>query len=104
MRYKEWDINIKDIKKIIEKEHWWYSIEERYYSSLGLTVNCKKVPKQYCACTIIDMGDVGEFKSSCVHSLVSYILEKGLEQIDVLYGIRVFPKGNESVPYKYLTN
>ena len=78
-----------------EKEHWWYSIDERYYSALNLTIECKKVPKQYCACTIFDMGEVGNFNVSCIEPLISYVQKSRFEQAGTPYGI-ILGRGKEN--------
>lgn len=69
-----------------DKEFWWYMTEEKYYEALDIKAECSRIPCQYCACTVIDMGEVGEFKAACVEPLMTYAQERGLAKTGLPYG------------------
>lgn len=76
---------------------WYYSIEKKYYEQLNLSAYEyeKKLPEQYCVCTVINMGEEGEFSSDLLKPLYRFINENGYRQIGNAYGI-IIGRGNEN--------
>ena len=61
-----------------EKETWWYAIQHDYTRKLlPDLIFEKKLEKQYCLCTMIDMGEIGEFNRKLLDPVYQYIQDKG---------------------------
>ncbi len=60
-------------------EFWWISIDEEYFRNLKISMNgqCRRVGSQYCLCTVMDMGDIGEFDADEIRKLISEISSSG---------------------------
>ncbi len=72
-----------------ERENWWYAIKEKYYLALAMGGERMEVKKQYCLCTIVDMGEIGEFNNLCTEALIAYADEKGMERAGKPFGMIV---------------
>lgn len=61
---------------------WWYGINQEYCQALSLHYDHFQTLKQsLCLCTMIDMGEIGEFKRDCLISIQKYV-EKHHYQIN----------------------
>ena len=70
-----------------EKDTWWYSIRKEIKENLELNINPERNLKaEFCLCTIIDMGEIGEFNRTCLNSIYQIIQQKG-------YQIKGEPRG-----------
>lgn len=55
-----------------EKETWWYGMEEKYVQALNLSFKDKKLlDEQMCLCTMIDMGEIGEFDRKKINDFLN---------------------------------
>lgn len=58
-----------------EKDNvWYYGINKEYSDDLGLNYEVsKKLDSAMCLCTMIDMGEIGEFKRDLLNPIYDYI-------------------------------
>lgn len=69
-------------------ETWSFSINKKYVMSLNLPEGSKKeIPAQICCCTIVDMGEFGEFSSEKCQSLIQYVKNKDYPIVGDIYGV-----------------
>lgn len=55
---------------------WWYGINKEYASSLSLNYGVgKTIEKELCLCTMINMGEIGEFNRDLLKPIYEYIKE-----------------------------
>lgn len=67
---------------------WWYGIPEEYYHQLSLELeNTYILSSNYCLCTMIDMGEIGDFNRDCLKPIYQYIHLKGYEVCGPARGI-----------------
>lgn len=72
-----------------DNEEWCYAIDKDYHDKLGIEDfgQYELLPKQLCLCTIIDMGELGEFNSSCLKKVSDYMNQKGYQMTSKVFGI-----------------
>lgn len=76
---------------------WYYSIEEQYYQQLNLKDYSYDVyqPEQYCLCTVINMGEKGEFSSNLLNPMLQFINQQGYKKMGNPFGI-IIGRGNDN--------
>lgn len=83
-------ISFFDVMVIFKKgyEEWYYSIDKEYHDALKIEDHGKYniTPSQICLCTIINMGEVGEFNQGCLNNVLKYANQKNYEIISDIYG------------------
>ena len=60
------------------KDEWWFAISEKYEYLLDeeLKSHAKILSAEYCLCTIVDMGEIGEFSHKCFVEALAYAEKK----------------------------
>lgn len=72
------------------EDKWWYGIPKDYYQQLSLNIEDPRViDSTFCLCTMIDMGEVGEFNRDCLKPIYQYIEDKGYKVNGTVRGIIV---------------
>lgn len=81
-------------------EFWWVSINREYLAHLDIpqTPECRSVPAHYCLCTVMDMGSIGGFDSSVIHSFEKRAEEMGYKKDGRIYGL-LLARGKENGRY-----
>lgn len=71
-----------------DQEVWWYGIERTYHDALGIADSgaYKKIPEEMCLCSVIEMGDFGEFGGGVLEPVFSYMRSEGLALSGGIYG------------------
>lgn len=72
-----------------DNEEWCYAIDKDYHDNLDIEDfgQYKLFPEQLCLCTIIDMGELGEFNSNCLKKISDYLNKKGYQKTSNVFGI-----------------
>ena len=83
-----------------EKNEWWYSISEKYAEILDeeCLKNARYSPPEVCLCSVVNMGEIGEFTSECLQSAREYIETKKYEQSGTVTGVLI-GRGMENSNY-----
>lgn len=69
---------------------WWYGINQEYNDILHLDyVNEKSIPQALCLCSVVNMGEIGEFDSSVLEPIFQYMDQMGYEMEGVIRGMIV---------------
>lgn len=86
-----------------DNNKWYYSIEKEDYINLRLDEYSytKVLPERDCLCTIIDMGEAGNFNGKLLDPAYDYLNKKALQQIDTPFGI-IIGRGFENGSFKRL--
>ncbi len=85
-------------------EFWWISLDAEYadYLKLPLSAECRRIPDQYCLCTVMDMGEIGMFDSDHVRTFADTVLSSGYIPEGKLHGL-LLGRGKENEQYhRYL--
>lgn len=82
------------------KNEWWYSISDTYADVLddSCLKEARHVDSQICLCSIVNMGEIGEFTTNCLQSVKNYMKEKGFEQSGTITGV-LLGRGKEENVY-----
>lgn len=61
-----------------KEQEWFYILDERYEKCLSQDILDKAEiqEEQYCLCSVIDMGKMGDFSEECLSEMKKYIDEK----------------------------
>lgn len=80
-----------------QQQEWWFSISARYaeYLELPHLSKAKIFKEQYCLCTVINMGEVGEFSDRCIEAGLAYLRQKQYCQDGTITGI-ILGRGMEN--------
>ncbi|MCH4206667.1 MAG: hypothetical protein LKF79_01265 [Solobacterium sp.] len=84
-----------------QQDNWMLAMQKRYADPLGVSEFEIDIPARPCLCTVVDMGVVGEFKSSCCRPAVQYAKKHGYEIDGYPYGI-ILQRGNENGRFERL--
>lgn len=78
------------------EDEWFFSIEKSYADGLHISDSEDRIltPAECCLCTVIDMGEIGEFSGVCTHSAVEYAGEHGY-RITGKTGGRLISRGRD---------
>lgn len=83
-----------------DKNEWWYSISEKYAEILD--TDCLKkaryIPPRICLCSVVNMGEIGEFTSECLQAAQTYMEQKEYKQDGVITGVLI-GRGKENQNY-----
>lgn len=61
-----------------EENTWWYGISKDYTSALSLNYQCENyLESKLCLCTMIDMGEVGQFNRDLLKPIYEYVEANG---------------------------
>lgn len=83
-----------------EKNEWWYSVSEKYAEILDEVCleNATYVAPQICLCSVVNMGEIGEFTSGCLEAARNYMKQKGYKQDGAIRGVLI-GRGKEERGY-----
>lgn len=72
-------------------ENWSYAIDKYTLDQLEIEIaeKIELLPDQLCVCTIIDMGEFGDFNSDCLNNLMNYLKERDHQLVSKIFGIIV---------------
>lgn len=72
-----------------QKQEWWYGISEKYAGQLELPFLSKArvMEEQYCLCTVINMGEIGDFSGQCIQPALDYVRRQHYLQTGSVTGI-----------------
>lgn len=83
-----------------QKETWWYGIQNQYVQALDLTLrDVYQLNEQTCLCTMIDMGEIGEFNRDKLNPIFEYIKENGYQVSGIPRGI-IIGRGYEGKKFQ----
>lgn len=72
------------------KDTWWYGINQYYGKRLEIKYKNEAIlPKAICLCTMVDMGEVGEYNRSCLNDIMAYANQKSYKVVGLPRGIIV---------------
>ena len=72
-----------------EKQEWWYSISQKYADHLTMPFlsQARVMEEQYCLCTVVNMGEIGEFSDVCMQAACRYAQSKQYMQTGSVTGV-----------------
>lgn len=74
-----------------EKNEWWYSISEKYAEILDDVCLrwARYVPPRVCLCSVVNMGEIGEFTQDCLQSAQAYMKEREYKADGAVVGVLI---------------
>lgn len=90
-------------EKGTDEDTWWLSFDQEYVKGLKLSYfhGCRDIEARYVVCHIIDMGDIGDFKSNKIDMIRNKIQALGYVLSNEIYGVLLY-RGGSSCTYKRL--
>jgi DNA-binding transcriptional MerR regulator len=85
------------------KEYWYLGLDKIYGDFLNTSQENREIQdKQLCLCTIVDMGEIGEFNRKCIEPMKKYSENKGYEQDGTIYGLLCERGTDEGHYHRYM--
>jgi len=78
------------------EDEWFFGIEKSYADGLHIPDSDDRIliPAECCLCTVIDMGEIGEFSGECTRSIVAYAGDHGYRMTGKIGG-RLISRGRD---------
>lgn len=84
------------------KDSWWYSVRHEIKEALEIAIKPEKsLEAQFCLCTIVDMGEIGQFTRKCLEPISEYIQLKKYKISGPPRGI-IIGRGNDNGKFRRL--
>lgn len=91
---------LDSVIEINENDDWWFSISDEYKSLLPNEIleQATFISSEKCLCTVINMGEIGEFNNHCADNAIEYIKSKGYTINGPIRGV-ILGRGTENEQY-----